>query len=136
MAQGEREAARVLAANERFYAAFRAGDAAAIEALTATTALVACIHPGGPALVGRAAALESWRAILGGSGRPAIHCEGAVAHLLGDAAFVTCYERIGDDWLVATNVFALEAGEWRLAHHHAGPTAIVPRRAPGPATIH
>lgn len=136
MARNESEAARVLAANERFYAAFASGDVRALETLTARSAPVACIHPGHSALIGREAVMESWRAILGGAGRPDIACDGAVAHVIGDAAYVTCYERVGGGWLVATNIYALEDGEWRLAHHQAGPTAVAPRRAPAPATVH
>ena len=42
----------VLAANEAFYRAFAARDFAAMDALWAAEAPVACIHPGWDALVG------------------------------------------------------------------------------------
>ena len=45
-----------------------------------------------------------------------------------DAAYVTCYERLGAGaFLLATNVLVKEKdGRWRLAHHHASPTPMAP----------
>ena len=39
----------------------------------------------------------------------------------GTVAVVTCEETLGDNTLVATNVFAREDGVWHLVHHQAGP---------------
>jgi ketosteroid isomerase-like protein len=110
---------QVLAANAAFYAAFATKDADAMAALWARRAPVACIHPGWDALLGRDAVLASWRRILGGPGAPPITCADAVAHVLGDSAFVVCREHIPAVDLIATNVFAREDGEWRMVHHHA-----------------
>ncbi len=116
----------VLAANQRFYDAFAKKDAEAMDALWAKTLPVACIHPGWSVLRGRARVLASWRGILGNDAAPQIRCESPSAHLLGEAAFVICYELVrapdGDHArLLATNVFAREDGEWRMVHHQAGP---------------
>ncbi len=119
----------VLAANAAFYAAFAASDAEAMDAVWARRAPVACVHPGWEALVGRDSVMESWRRILRGGSSP-ITCTGAVAHLLGEAAFVTCLERLPGGALVATNCFVREDGRFRMVHHHAGPTA---RSEPAPA---
>jgi ketosteroid isomerase-like protein len=116
------DAAEVLAANSAFYEAFRTRDLAAMEQLWARALPVAVIHPGWPALHGRPAVLESWQRILGNAGSPEITCARARAYLLGEVAFVICNERLSDGDLVATNVFAREAGRWRLVHHQAGPT--------------
>ncbi len=115
--------AAVLSANATFYRAFSEGDYAAMSDLWARRAPVACFHPGSPALVGRPAVLESWRQILGGSPGFALRCDQPVAHVVGDAAIVTCYEGSDDDpaHLAATNVFVFEDGTWRMVHHHAGP---------------
>jgi ketosteroid isomerase-like protein len=120
----------VLAANAAFYAAFAASDAEAMDAVWARRAPVACVHPGWEALLGRDSVMESWRRILRGGSSP-ITCTGAVAHLLGEAAFVTCLERLPGGALVATNCFVREDGRFRMVHHHAGPTAR-PEPAPGP----
>jgi ketosteroid isomerase-like protein len=111
----------VLAANQAFYDAFARADADAMARLWAREHLVACIHPGWIALHGREAVVGSWRAILGSVEPPRVSASDASAIIIGDAAFVTCVEHIGQAELAATNVFALEQGEWRLVHHHAGP---------------
>lgn len=121
----------VTAANQSFYDAFLYGDQQAMAKVWAEAAPVACIHPGAPLLVGRDTVLESWNSILGAASRPEIECLQSQAHLLGDAAFVTCYERLGGAegaTLLATNVFVLEGGRWRMTHHHASPTPMKPSR--------
>lgn len=126
----------VLAANAAFYRAFADGDVAAMDAVWARDAPVACIHPGWNALTDRDSVMDSWRRILGSAGRPAIESRGARAFVYGDAAFVVCYEAVGEGTLVATNVFARERGAWKMVHHHAGPTP--PRAAPdaAPPVVH
>ena len=91
----------VLAANAAFYSAFAASDAQAMDAVWARRAPVACVHPGWDALVGRDRVMQSWRRILRGGGASPITCGSAVAHLLGDAAFVTCLERLPGTTLIA-----------------------------------
>ena len=112
----------VVAANAAFYAAFQARDMEKMDALWARNVPVAVIHPGWPALHGRAAVLESWRRILEGPAPPEIACSRAWPYVNGDSAFVICYEKLPGGDLVATNVFAREDAEWRLVHHQAGPT--------------
>jgi ketosteroid isomerase-like protein len=121
----------VLAANHAFYETFVRADAGTMDALWARRAPVACIHPGWGALVGREQVMESWRAILD-NGAPPIRCSDATAHVLGETAYVICRETIEDAELVATNVFVLEDGEWRLAHHQAGPVHRRPELRPRP----
>ena len=118
--------AAVLFVNEAFYAAFRERDFETMEGLWARRSPVACIHPGWQALDDRAEIMESWQAILGNPGSPGIQCRGAEAFVLGETAFVICYEVLGDSVLVATNIFVQEAGSWKLAHHQAGPCNAPP----------
>jgi SnoaL-like domain len=91
----------VLAANLEFYRAFAARDLAAMDALWAQRAPVACLHPGWTALKDRDAIIESWAGILSNPGAPRISCFDEHAFLYGDV--------------------------WRIAHHHAG--QIVRRQA-------
>lgn len=118
----------ILAANEAFYAAFRAGDHAAMDALWSARRDVACVHPGSEPLHSRADTLDSWREILDGS--TPIQCIHPRVHQLGDAAFVICGEQMPGGVLVATNVFVREGGDWRMVHHHAGP-GVGPRGEDG-----
>ena len=120
----------LLESNEAFYDAFAARDLDAMDELWAHATPVACVHPGWPPLHGRAEVMSSWRSILLGGDAPAITCESPAAVLLGSVGFVTCFERIGDDRLAATNVFALEDGVWQLVLHHAG--GIAPEAAAPP----
>ena len=113
----------VLFANEAFYRAFADGDLSAMDAVWARAAPVACIHPGWAALSGREAVMESWRAILSSSNRPAIESRAATAFLYGDTAVVICYEAVNKAFLVATNVFVREGRAWKMVHHQAGPAA-------------
>jgi len=116
----------VLAANLEFYRAFGARDLAAMDALWAREAPVACIHPGWPALSDRDAVIESWRGILGNPQAPRITCFDERVHLYGDAALVICEEELDGGTLIASNFFVREAGAWRIAHHQAG--QLVARR--------
>jgi hypothetical protein len=125
--------AAVLFANDAFYAAFAAGDFEAMDALWAKRAPVSCIHPGWAALVDLDAVMASWRGILvGGGKRPetsAIRCLRPAAIVLGETAWVMCYESLPNGILIATNIFTRENGAWRMVHHHASPAPAAPSDA-------
>lgn len=116
----------IVSANEAFYAAFRAEDLDAMDRLWAQRAPVACVHPGWPPLIGRDQVMASWRAILT-HGAPPIRCGAARVLMLGDVAQVVCEEHVGDDRVIATNVFVKEDGRWAMVHHHG--SHLVPRGA-------
>jgi ketosteroid isomerase-like protein len=123
--------AAVLEANSSFYRAFTRADYPAMARLWAEQAPVACFHPGAPVIAGRRPVLESWRQIL--RAPLPMRCDHAMVHLLGDTAFVTCYEASGNRpaHLAATNGFVLEDGSWRMVIHQAGPLSNpLPRPAP------
>ncbi len=130
------DTAELLFANEAFYLAFRSRDLAAMEALWAQHAPVACVHPGWHALNTREAVMESWEGILSNPAAPAIDCRGARGYLVGDPGsggpgsgvlgIVVCYEIIRGSVLTATNIFQREDGAWRMVHHHAGPCGTPP----------
>ena len=119
----------VLAANLEFYRAFGARDLAAMDALWARQAPVACIHPGWPALADRDAVMESWNGILANPATPRIACYDEQVLLYGDTALVVCEEELDGGTLIASNLFVREEGAWRIAHHQAG--QLVTRRSPG-----
>jgi ketosteroid isomerase-like protein len=112
----------VLAANQRFYDAFSARDAGAMARQWARDLTVGCIHPGWEVLHGREAVLASFRAILGDPRAPEVHPSDERVILMGETALVLCTEHLQGAELVATNVLALEGGEWKMVHHHASPT--------------
>ena|SRR5438552_8289822 len=117
----------VLTANESFYAAFARHDLARMDELWARQRPISCLHPGWSVLVGRDAVMASWRGILR-SEDMVIEATAPRAFILGDAAYVLCFEGVGGEppILVATNVFAREDGAWRMVHHQAGQLARAP----------
>lgn len=117
------EQLEVLEANDALYRAFRERDVEAMERLWSERLPVTCVHPGWDVLDGREEVLESWRSILGSSAPPEITCAYAEARVVGDVAWVTCHEHVGDTVLAGVNVFAREGGVWRVVHHQATPIA-------------
>jgi ketosteroid isomerase-like protein len=113
----------VLDANSAFYRAFSARDLGAMDSLWSRRSPVVCVHPGWDVLRGRDEVMDSWRAILSGAEAPKIGCSHAFAQVHGELAIVVCREHLPGGQLVATNVFALEDGRWRLVHHQASPLA-------------
>jgi ketosteroid isomerase-like protein len=111
----------VLAANLEFYRAFSERDAAAMEALWARHVPVACTHPGWAPLSGREEIVESWRGILSNPESPRAACHDEEVFLWGEVAMVICEEELPGNTLTASNLFVKEEGQWRMAHHHAGP---------------
>ena len=130
--------AEVAGVNEAFYRAFRERDIDAMDALWARESPVACIHPGMGVLLGRQAVMGSWRGILRHPQAPTLVCSEVQVHVLGTSAYVTCLEgtRGTNARLIATNVFTLENGRWRLVHHHAAPLSsnATPDEPPDPVS--
>ena len=123
----------LLFANDSFYRAFAARDMTAMAELWAETQPVFCLHPGWPALFGRAAVLESWQRILDNPGAPRIAIYGARVMQFGDAAGVVCYEQLPNGVCVASNGFVMEYERPRLVWHQSGPCESPPQnvdRAP------
>ena len=121
------DADAVLAANLEFYRAFAARDFAAMEAVWARRAAVACLHPGWAVLDEREAIIASWQGILASPEAPRIACYDERVLLYGEVALVLCEEELEGGTLAASNLFVREDGAWRIAHHHAG--QIVRRQA-------
>ena len=117
------DAEAILFANEAFYRAFADRDIEAMDAVWAVEAKVTCIHPGWGLLEGRDQVMQSWLAILSNPQAPNITCVGAQAFVLGEAAYVVCFEKFDDTVLIATNSFVREGRRWRMVHHQGGPTS-------------
>ncbi|MGA7808029.1 nuclear transport factor 2 family protein [Bradyrhizobium sp.] len=118
----------IIAANTTFYAAFAAGDFAAMTRLWADDDRMSCIHPGWPPLIGRTAVMDSWRDIVQNPSRPRITCAEPYAIIDGDSGRVLCIEIVDGAALAATNAFRRIDGAWRLVHHQSSPIAQIIRQ--------
>jgi hypothetical protein len=126
------EHATVLFANDAFYLAFANQDYEAMRSVWARRATVTCIHPGWDVLSDRDEVLDSWEDILSSPNATNITCKSPMVRVLGEFAYVICYEVLDQGYLMATNVFVLEDGQWKMVHHQAGaaPTPEVPEEEP------
>lgn len=115
---------RLLFANDWFYTAFGDADQQSMTKLWSKKAEVTCQHPGWEPLIGYKAVLDSWSRILTGPDTPPVEHFGAQAFVMaeGKAGYVLCFEKIGEHYLSATNIFVMEQGDWRMVHHQATPT--------------
>lgn len=120
-AEETREKQAVIAANASFYMAFREKDLEAMDAIWAKKTKVSVIHPGWNAIFGRDKVMSSWQNIIDSGGAPKIDPVQPVVLFRDHSAVVLCYEKVGNSYLVATNIFVLEDSAWRIIHHHAGP---------------
>ena len=111
---------QLLAVNEAFYEAFRNRDIESMEEIWSEQAQISCIHPGQNPLFGKPAVMGSWAGIMRNPDMPGIEVRNSRAIMQGDLALVICHEHIGRHFLVATNVFRREDGEWQMVHHQAG----------------
>lgn len=121
---------QVMAANQAFYDAFAGRDLDALMGCWAQDDDVACIHPGGTPLCGYDLVRTSWEGLMSADTDDfTIHPEVVSVSYEDPVATVVCMERFATHGhgggsradLVATNVFVLGAGGWRMLVHHASP---------------
>ena len=116
----------VLFANEAFYQAFANSDVAAMDEVWSRESPVTCVHPGWQALHSRELIMSVWRRIFRDEPGTLIACRAPEAFVVGDMAFVICYEQLADAVMVATNIYRLEQRRWRLVHHQSSPSRSHP----------
>lgn len=132
---------QVLEANRRFYDAFERLDLEAIEACWEATDRAACLHPGGPWLIGWERVAASWEAIVANTSYIEFEIAEPRVVVSDPLAWVTCVERITSASapdgrstvaeVAATNLFVLGTAGWRLLLHHASPIIRVGPTEPG-----
>lgn len=109
-----------------FYDALARGELKTMLSVWADADDIVCVHPGAERLQGRNAVTESWRAMFAGQAglrfeRHDVQItreEGLSIHSLHERIYV-------DDQMVgltvATNIYRLQDGGWRMLMHHASP---------------
>lgn len=114
-------------ANQKFYQAFMSGRIEEMDKIVGEGEHVQIIHPGASTIAGREQVMESWRAIMRNvrPGAFKVVLDDVRVHVRGDMGFVTCVEVIDADdsngRIMATNVFELQNGKWRIVQHHGSP---------------
>lgn len=112
---------QILEVNRAFYDAFAAGDFQTVKQTWSKSDQISVVHPGSVALHGYKAVMTSWELIFENSGPHDIRCINERVYLTDESAYVVCNEVFPEGQLVATNIFVIENGLWRMVHHQAGP---------------
>ncbi|XP_060202151.1 uncharacterized protein LOC132630596 isoform X1 [Lycium barbarum] len=121
----ENSKASVLAANARFYNAFKTGDLASMQALWSRGENTCIVHPGVSGISGYDLIMGSWEFVWAEYEFPLeIEIRDVQVHVRGDLGYVTCVEMVktkGSSWgkQFATNVFEKVDGQWFICIHHA-----------------
>lgn len=125
--------AGLLAANTAFYEALERGDLDGLEDVWVHGEDAVCVHPGLTPIRGHKAVLRSWAAILAGTPYLQFVLTDVASQVHGEMGVVSCTENLlsATDGMpetvfaggraVATNIFRVEDGEWRIWVHHASP---------------
>ena len=112
----------------QFYEALQQGDLAKLMAVWSDDDDIACVHPGGPRVLGHAAIRASFEAIFA-SGAIALQPQGlkrvqalaCAVHHVNERITLTTAEGTRSAWVLSTNVYLKTAQGWRLVTHHASP---------------
>jgi len=109
----------VLRANHEFYSAFRSGDYARMDSIWAHDHDVSVFHPNWDGIEGRDAVMASWFEVMVVAEPPMVTVRDECVIITGRRAMVLCTECFDVTRIVASNLFVLEEGVWRLTHHQA-----------------
>jgi ketosteroid isomerase-like protein len=111
---------------QQFYEAFQRGDVEAMMAVWADDDDVACVHPGGPRIVGPGAIRAGFEAIFAHGGVNAtpekvrrVQLQGGAVHHVLERVQAQTSEGPQSAWVLATNVYVKTAQGWRMVLHHA-----------------
>ena len=126
-------------AENAFYDAFERANLAAMMAVWAESDDVVCIHPSGPRLTGFEAVRESWTQIFSGGVQLRVKPTEQKRFAGQTVAVHTVVEVLtapgaqgAPQTVLATNVYELGDGGWRMVVHHATPMPEAPAQADEP----
>ncbi len=130
----------------QFYDALQRGDLELLMSIWSDDDDVACVHPGGPRVVGHGAVRASFDAIFANGAIPVraqqvrrVETAGCAVHHVLERVDIVTAEGAQTAWVLASNVYLKTAQGWRLVLHHASPGS--PREAQeivadAPSTLH
>jgi ketosteroid isomerase-like protein len=115
----------------QFYEALQSGDIERLMSVWGDDEEIACVHPGGPRLVGAAAIRSSFEKIFATGGVPVtpeqvhrLHTMTTAVHHLAERITIHTAEGTQTAWVLATNVYLKTEQGWRLVVHHASPGSV------------
>jgi ketosteroid isomerase-like protein len=123
-----RELRRVEAVNDAFYDALRARDIEAMSRVWLPSPHVRCVHPRWELVVGWIDIRESWAELFASLEHVDVQLEDVHVEVAGRVAWVnllaytTLHTEEGDiisASSIATNVFEIAEGEWKMVLHHS-----------------
>lgn len=130
----------------QFYEALQRGDLELLMSLWSDDDDIACVHPGGPRVIGHAAVRASFDAIFANGTIPVLPQQvrrvenaGCAVHHVLERVDIASAEGTQTGWVLATNVYLKTAQGWRLVLHHASPGSAREAQeivADAPSTLH
>lgn len=130
----------------QFYEALQQADIERLMSLWADDDDVACVHPGGPRLVGQHAIRAAFEALFGNGAidvriaqvRRIVVGSCAIHHVVEEVRVSAPEGQVQRAFVLATNVFAKSPQGWRLLVHHASPGSAreVQEFSDEPSTLH
>ena len=129
----------------QFYEALQRGDIERLMAIWSDDEEVACVHPGGPRIVGHAAIRASFEAIFANGviavqpqSVKRVHALGCAVHHVLECIGLGTGQPPAVAWVLATNVYLKTAQGWRMVVHHASPGTEQPGAPDSerPSTLH
>jgi uncharacterized protein (TIGR02246 family) len=130
----------------QFYEALQQGDIERLMALWADDDDIACVHPGGPRVMGHAAIRASFESIFANGAIPVVpdHVRRLTGmthavHHVAERVNVNTDQGPKTAWVLATNVYVKGTQGWKLVLHHASPGTVgetPPTVGETPSTLH
>jgi ketosteroid isomerase-like protein len=128
-------------AEAAFYDAFERADIDAMMGVWAESETIICIHPDGPRLRGRHAIRASWEQIFAPGARLKFTLKDSrrtrdallSIHVLRECIRV---DGVPQGVMLATNIYQLIDGSWRMTLHHASPEPEAPTSTSESGTVH
>ncbi len=129
---------------QAFYDAFSTLDAGAMRSVWCHLDAVYCIHPGGPALRGIDAVVQSWAEIFGSADPPSIEFRllerrtgsTLAIHLVEESIRPGSTSGEPASTVLATNTYLLHDGEWHMLSHHSSLPLVKGSRTRSRRTMH
>ena len=112
----------------QFYEALQQADLDKLMAVWSDDDDVACVHPGGPRVIGHAAIRASFEVIFANGAIPLqlhgvrrVLALGSAVHHVVERITLQTEQGTQSAWVMSTNVYLKTAQGWRLLVHHASP---------------